>query len=82
MASEHPAIMIGPRALILSDKNVPRMTNMNPAMFGGTVNSWAMTLLYPRLEMILYTVSESACPGIDLQEHPRHEESLPPESLF
>ncbi len=58
MAREHPTIMTGPRALILSDRNVPRMTNMNPVMLGGTVKSCAMTLLYPRLEMMVYTVSE------------------------
>lgn len=44
--------MIGPRALILSDRSVHRITAKKPAKLGGTVNNWALTLLYPKLDMI------------------------------
>ncbi len=52
IAKEQHPIITGPLALILSDANVHIMTARKPAMFGGTVNSWALTLLYPRLEII------------------------------
>lgn len=52
IANEQHPIITGPRALILSDRNVHRMTARKPAILGGTVNSWALTLLYPRLDMM------------------------------
>lgn len=52
IANEQHPIMIGPRALILSDRNVHRITAKKPAKLGGTVNNWALTLLYPKLDMI------------------------------
>ena len=45
IASEQQNIMISPRDLILSDIKVPRITAKKPAIFGGTVKSWAFTLL-------------------------------------
>lgn len=45
IATEQPTRMTGPRALILSDKKVAPITAMNPTIFGGTVNSWAVRLV-------------------------------------
>ena len=58
IASEHPTIITGPRALNLSDRNVPSSTVMNPATFGGTVNNCAMTLLYPSSDMMVWMIAE------------------------
>lgn len=52
IAREQHPIMIGPLPRILSDKKVHKMTAQKPAILGGTVNSWALTLSYPKLEMM------------------------------
>ena len=44
--------------MILSDKKVPPITAKNPAMFGGTVNSCAVTLVYPKAFIMVGRKSE------------------------
>ena len=54
MASEQQTSITGPRALSLSDKKVAPITAKNPTMFGGTVNSCAVTLLvYPNVVIMV-----------------------------
>ena len=59
IATEQPTRMTGPRALILSDKKVAPITAMNPTIFGGTVNSWAVRLVYPKVLIIVGRKSEN-----------------------
>ena len=58
IATEQPPSMIGPRALILSDKVEQIKTVKKAPMLGGTVNSCAVTRVYPRLEMMVGRNSE------------------------
>lgn len=59
IAREQPIRMTGPRALILSDKKVAPITAMNPTILGGTVKSWAVKLVYPKVLIILGRKSEN-----------------------
>ena len=53
MAIEQHTIITGPRALNLSEAYVHRITEKKPTILGGTVKSCAVTLVYPRLEIIV-----------------------------
>lgn len=59
IAREQPTRITGPRALILSDKKVALITAMNPTVLGGTVSSWAVMLVYPKVFIIVGRKSEN-----------------------
>lgn len=58
IAREQQTSITGPRALTLSDKKVTPITAKNPTMFGGTVNSCAVTFLYPKVVIMVGRKSE------------------------
>lgn len=59
IAREQPIRITGPRALILSDMKVALITAMNPTVLGGTVSSWAVILVYPKVLIIVGRKSEN-----------------------
>lgn len=62
MATRQPPAIIGPRALILSERNEVRSTTTKAAMLGGTVKSCAVVVfVYPRPVMIVGRKSEKLC---------------------
>lgn len=58
IASEQQTSITGPRALILSDTKVAPITAKNPTIFGGTVNSCAVTFSYPKVVIMVGRKSE------------------------
>ena len=76
IASEQQKSITGPRALILSDKKVPPITAKNPTMFGGTVNSCAVTLVYPKAVIMVGRKSEKEYILQELMMSPHHVDLL------
>ena len=62
--------------MILSDTKVPPITAKNPAMFGGTVNSCAVTLVYPKAVIMVGRKSEKEYMLQELMMSPHHVDLL------
>lgn len=61
IATMQPTAMIGPRALMRSERNEVARTKRKAAMLGGTVNSCAVVFVYPRPLMMVGKKREKLC---------------------